>query len=243
MSLPHEHDAVVAALENSPAYRVLVEKGLIETKYRLRSANDLDFIKPNSSASRNCCCSSLCCCCRICGCLKTTEVSNGRLKLMEDGGGSFFFLGPGNHLLWNLFARLDKNQKSFSSGVIKHGDRTICIVEQGFIGLAMDRGQPVLLPPGLHQWISPTLVFEKEVDLNNVVIKLGPYTLVKVDEGYAAVTSDNGSQKILEGGTCNFLTHRNWKFEKFLSQKIQADDLNRIKSTSADNVLMETDAS
>ena len=32
-------------------------------------------------------------------------------------------------------------------GHIQHGNRTIVIVEQGYLGLAMDNGQPVLLPP------------------------------------------------------------------------------------------------
>ena len=27
-------------------------------------------------------------------------------------------------------------------------------VPQGFVGLAFDRGQPILLAPGLHQWNS-----------------------------------------------------------------------------------------
>ena len=40
-----------------------------------------------------------------------------------------------------------------------------------------------------------------------------------MDEGYAAVTQDNGVQKILPGGHTHMLTHRNWKFEKFMTQK------------------------
>ena len=72
----------------------------------------------------------------------------------------------------------------------------------------MDRGQPVLLPPGLHQWDSPTVEFQRLIDLASSVICLGPYTLITVDEGYAAVTQDNGEQKILEGGRAYMLTHR-----------------------------------
>ena len=56
-------------------------------------------------------------------------------------------------------------------------------MKQGEIGLAFDRGQPVLFPPGLHQWNSPTLRFRKCIDLNSGVIQLGPYTLLTVDEG------------------------------------------------------------
>ena len=47
-----------------------------------------------------------------------------------------------------------------SQNKIVNGDRSIITVAQGFIGYCNDRGQPVLLPPGIHQWKSPTLTFE-----------------------------------------------------------------------------------
>ena len=75
-------------------------------------------------------------------------------------------------------------------------------------------------------------------DLNNNVISMPPLTLVTVDEGYSAVTEDNGKQRILPGGKTYLLDHRNWKFQKFISQKIQSNNLDRISATSADNVLM-----
>merc|ERR1712216_740643 len=115
-------------------------------------------------------------------------------------------------------------------------------VPQGFIGLCEDRGQPVLLPPGMHQWKSDTLKFLKKVDLAKHVIDLGPLTLVTVDEGYSAVSQDNGRQVILEGGKTHMLTHRQWKFEKFISQKIQTNDLERVEATTGDNVVLSTTA-
>lgn len=36
------------------------------------------------------------------------------------------------------------------------------------------------------------------------------------------------------------LTHRNWKFEKFISLKINTDDLGPFRATTADNVVLET---
>merc|ERR1719498_741632 len=71
---------------------------------------------------------------------------------------------------------------------------------------------------------------------------MGPLTLVTVDEGYAAITEDNGRQEILAGGECYLLTHRNWKFQKYVSTKVQSSNLARIEATSADNVLMSVDA-
>jgi len=62
--------------------------------------------------------------------------------------------------------------------------------------------------------------------------------LVTVNEGYSAVTQNNGKQVILAGGHTHFLTHKNWKFEKFITLKIQTDELERIQATSADNINM-----
>ena len=100
----------------------------------------------------------------------------------------------------------------------------------------------MLLPPGMHQWKSATLKFERLIDLNEPVIELGPWTLLTIDQGYMAVTQDNGKQVILDGGHVYLLTHRNWKFEKFVSTKIQTDELNRIEAANADNVIMLVDA-
>merc|ERR550514_1779715 len=123
-------------------------------------------------------------------------------------------------------------------GLVQHGNRTIVIIEQGYIGYAIDNGQPVLLPPGIHVWRSESLFFQQSVALNDHLIHLGPYTLVTVDEGYAAVTQDNGKQRVLKGGFTHLLSHKNWKFEKFMTLKIQTDELEKIQATSADNINM-----
>jgi len=83
------------------------------------------------------------------------------------------------------------------------------------------------------------MMFQQTIDLAQPVISLGPYTLVTVDEGYAAITQDNGKQIVLKGGEMHMLTHRNWKFEKFLTMKIQTNDLNAMRATSGDNVVLE----
>ena len=87
-------------------------------------------------------------------------------------------------------------------------------------------------------WTSESMDFVKQHHLNDHIIELGPYTLVTVNEGYSAVTQNNGKQVILAGGHTHFLTHKNWKFEKFITLKIQTDEFERIKATSADNINM-----
>ena len=40
----------------------------------------------------------------------------------------------------------------------------------------------------------------------------------------------------------HLLTHQKWRFEKFITLKIQTDDLERIRAASADNVIMEVNS-
>jgi len=55
---------------------------------------------------------------------------------------------------------------------------------------------------------------------------------------YSAITQNNGVQEILGGGKTHLLTHKKWVFEKFITQKIQTDELEQIRAASADNVIM-----
>merc|ERR1711988_1795222 len=193
-------------------------------------------IAPNASRLGN----MFCCLARPCG-VRTFDVPRGKIRLAEDGNGNFEIYGPGVHRVHNLFMRV-WDDVPVTDEVIIHGDRTIVTVNQGCVGYCEDMGQPILLPPGLHEWQSQTLKYQESVDLNNSIIKLGPYTVLTVDEGYCAVTQNNGQQVILPGGRTHLLNHRNWKDEKMMTQKIQTNDLQRIEATSADNVMMFTDA-
>lgn len=228
--------------EDTPAYQILKQHGLLNLNFRLETSNQIDQIPCNATRSANLTAQICCCPCWATGLFKTFETSIGQVRLVEDGRGNFFFYGKGVHRVCDPFYKVGKSSL-YQRGVIKHGDLTLVVVEQGQIGFVLEKGQPILLPPGLHQWRSTTMVFVNSFDLNNNVLHMGPLTLVTVDSGYSAVTEDNGLQKILPGGATYLLTHRNWKFQKYISGKIQSSNLKRIEATSADNVLMAVDAS
>lgn len=237
-------------MEDTPAYRTLRDAGLLETKYRKQRFEDifddgLD-LKANSTKGND-----LTMRCLhgyyvlpIIGCCvyKATHtelfVPAGHVGLMMDGAQRYLFAQPGMHNIRSIFFKHVDTKKLPVNQALQHGNRCILVVEQGFLGLAFDNGQPVLLPPGIHVWTSETLVYQKAVNLDQHNIQLGPYTLLTVDEGYAAVTQKNGMQQILPGGATHLLSHKNWRFEKFLTLKIQTDDLEKIKATSADNITM-----
>merc|ERR1711934_975808 len=237
---PHEPPHGKSLREESPAYAVL--NGMIETRYRVESECDLDLCFGKSSRCLNFAFDMMSWpCCGGCF-VRTFTVSDGHIKLGEDGEGGYLIFGPGVHFLAQPFMSVQNNEIPLTQTEIQWGDRTIVTVNQGYIGYAEDMGQPVLLPPGLHEWRASTLKFIKMVDLNNAFVKLGPLTVLTVDEGYSAITQNNGVQMVLPGGHTHLLDHRNWKFEKFMTEKIQTDELQRIEATSADNVMMHTDA-
>jgi len=236
-------------MEDTPAYRTLLNAGLLTTKFRRRNFEDIftgsDY-KANSSKSENLMarCKWGMCYCPVIGCIAYscthTEmfIEAGHVGFLIDEANQYFFAQPGMHNIPSLWVKHVGTKKVPVNNQIQHGNRTILVVEQGYIGLAFDNGQPTLFPPGIHEWTSETLKYQSAVSLDQHVLKLGPYTLLTVDEGYAAVTQNNGKQHILMGGQTWLLNHKNWRFEKFLTLKIQTDDLEKIKATSADNINM-----
>ena len=236
-SAPHVHSQ-----EESAAYLALRRAGLLTTQHRRSGIEGLDILAPNTNAQWNMARKLPWYATGVGICAypifhKEFTVPAQHVQKLRDHEGGYQLAGPGMHVIKSAFWSLEDGPVPLR-GHIHHGDRTIVVVDQGLIGYASDNGHPVLLPPGIHQWQSQTLVFIRFIDLENHIIPLGPYTLVTVDEGYAAITQDNGKQVILPGGQTHFLDHRNWKFEKFMTLKIQTDDLQSIQATSADNIMM-----
>mmetsp|Transcript_76923 Transcript_76923/g.205596 ORF Transcript_76923/g.205596 Transcript_76923/m.205596 type:complete len:483 (+) Transcript_76923:52-1500(+) len=237
----HAPDELMEQQAKSPAYKVLTDNGLLESRYRIQNAAMIPLEAPNSTRIKNlttCFCAG---CCGCCACASQFVVPDGHLRPGDDGSGHFHFYGPGVHRVWNCFLSLHDTVPITQTHII-NGNQGIVTVKQGFIGFAEDRGQPVLLGPGMHYWKSDTLEFVQHIDLAEPVIQIGAYTLVTVDEGYAAVTQDNGKQVIIPGGSVALLTHKNWKFEKFMSEKVQTDDIPPQTMQTADNVLLSVSA-
>jgi len=231
--------------EDTPAYSVLKQAGILCCKYRRRDIESIftgTDLRANTDAMRNIknrlkwgyYCGG---CCLYKSMHTEMFVPAGHVGLLMNDRNEYLFAQPGMHNIASFFIRVVSDPIPLR-GHIRHGNRTIVIVEQGYIGYATDNGQPILLPPGIHVWTSESLDFHKSVPLKDHLISLGPYTIITVDEGYAAVTQNNGKQMILPGGHTHLLDHMHWKFEKFMILKIQTDDLEKIQATSADNINM-----
>lgn len=241
MAAPSQAKMDVHDLQHSPAYRALFDANLICDKYLVKDAAHIDLIPGTWDATMsmvvNCVMCNGGCMCQCC--ITKVAVNAGNVVRAVHQSGDYFFLGQGIHMLPSCYMSTVGDEQKLTAGAIVHGTKAIITVPQGFVGLAVDQGHPLLLPPGLHQWDSPTIIFDKLVDLSTNVISLGPYTLVTVDENYAAVTQDNGKLNVLAGGKSYMLTHRNWKFEKYLSMKLQQDDVPPFTITTGDNVPLD----
>ncbi len=245
--LENDGDHPVQRGEDTPAYFALEKAGVLSTQYRRDSTAEIftgEDIKANSDSYNNWKVWLSYNWLPVIGCIAHNFIVSeffveaGHVGLLMDSNSRYLFAEPGMHNISDPFMQIVGDSVPLI-GHIEHGDRTIVIVEQGFIGYASDNGQPVLLPPGIHVWMSNSLRFVKSHPLDDHCIKFGPYTLLTVDEGYAAVTQNNGKQVILPGGHTHFLSHKNWKFEKFITLKINTDDLEKIVATSADNINIE----
>mmetsp|Transcript_19411 Transcript_19411/g.44016 ORF Transcript_19411/g.44016 Transcript_19411/m.44016 type:complete len:481 (+) Transcript_19411:271-1713(+) len=230
---------------SSPAYDVLERAGALTTEYLVKDFEACftgSDVRANSSQDNDmkerCMYGYYFGCCAFYFCTHAEIfVPAGHVGLLMDEKNDYLLASPGMHNIRSCFTRVRGPPKPINR-VIEHGDRTIVTVDQGNIGFAMDNGMPVLLPQGIHCWTSDSLHFVKMVPLSDHVVALGPYTILTVDEGYAAVTQNNGKQMVMPGGHCHFLDHKNWKFQKFMSTKIQTDDLPDTLATSADNIEM-----
>jgi len=242
--------AGLAHLDDTPSYMTLKQAGLLTTKYRKQCFEDIfDGVDLSANSSKSNDILQKCVygyyVCPILGCFlyssSHTEffVPAGHVGLLMNQKQEYLFAQPGMHNISGCFMSHRGTEKLPINAALVHGNRCILTVEQGFLGLAFDNGQPVLLPPGIHVWTSETLSYDKAVSLDQHMVQLGPYTLITVDEGYAAVTQNNGKQHVLPGGATHLLNHKNWRFEKFLTLKMQTDDLEQIKATSADNITMQ----
>lgn len=243
-----EEPRELARLEDTPAYTALLKANLLTTKYRKRSFEEIFTgidLRANSSKGNDLWQKAYSCYfCPVIGCLIYSLTHNeffvpaGNVGLLTNNKNEYMFAQPGMHNIQDIWMKHVGTQALPVNNQLRHGNRVILVVEQGYVGLAFDNGQPILFPPGIHVWTSETLTYQKAVALDQTIALLGPYTLLTVDEGYAAVTQNNGKQQILPGGATWLLDHKNWRFQKFLTMKIQTDELAQIQATSADNITM-----
>jgi len=165
-------------------------------------------------------------------------VDAGEVGLVMNSGRPEL-LGPGWYCIAEPLRKWGGKVK-LSDAEIKFGTKQIITVKDGFVGLAWDRGEPVLLPPGMHQWDSDTLKFEKVFDRRKN-FQAGPFTFSTVQKGDVGVSFDRGELVLLPAGY-HVLKHALHKFSHNLSVRQQFDRLQSSKLLSSDTVELDLDA-
>ena len=172
------------------------------------------------------------------GCAKVKLVPQGHIGLVMNSGRPEL-LGPGWHAILEPL-RSWQGCVPLSQEVIKFSTMEVVTVKDGFIGLAWDRGQPILLPPGMHQWDSPTMKFDKVFD-RRTNFQAGPFTFCTIQKGDVGVSFDRGELKLLHAGY-HVLKHALHKYSHNISIRQQFDRLTSSKLLSQDTVELDLDA-
>jgi len=229
------------------ALLALKDAGLLCNEYKVQGYEDLmekaRVVVGTSSLFGSFCCQAWTCggCCG--NIYQFFEVEEGAIQAVTAGDGSDQWYGRGVHIAWSIGMRPGRMNKVTSSEVIENGTKGVVTIPQGYVGLIRRQGQVLVLGPGLHSWHDADCAWKGLVDLNSNCIRLGPYTLLIVEEGFAAITQDNGKQDIKLGGTAHMLTHQNHKFQGWLSLKMQTEALGTdpqrpVQITTADNITL-----
>jgi len=219
----------------------VTEQQLFTTRYMIDGTDAIELLPPKSCGSKLL---------KAAGCTLIPGLGwfygLASMKLVDAGeigmvmnSGRPELLGPGWHCIAEPLRKWN-GKKRLSEQVIKFGTKEIITVKDGFIGLAWDRGEPVLLPPGMHQWDSDTLKFEKVFD-RRTNFQAGPFTFCTVQKGDVGVSFDRGELALLPAGY-HVLKHALHKFSHNLSVRQQFDRLQSSKLLSQDTVELDLDA-
>ena len=172
-----DRGAPTGRAEDTPAYIALRRAGVLCTEHRRKDIEDIftgldlkqntDQWKNIVARAKNCCCLFPC---AYYACHTEMFVPAGHVGFLMDQQNRYLFAQPGMHNINSMFIRVTSEPRPLR-GHIKHGNRTIVVVDQGSIGYASDNGQPVLLPPGIHVWTSESMDFVSQFHLNDHIIE------------------------------------------------------------------------
>jgi regulator of protease activity HflC (stomatin/prohibitin superfamily) len=232
------------ATDDSSAFGFLdgAERQLFCTKYQIEDADAIQLLPESSCGTKLA---------KTVGCLAVPGLGwlygLCNLKLIPKGdigmvmnSGRPELIGPGWHAVVEPLRKW-QGKVSLSDEVIQFATKEIITVKDGFVGLAWDRGEPVLLPPGMHQWDSSTLKFEKTFDRKNAKLEIGPFTFCTIQKGDVGVSFDRGELSLLPAGY-HVLKHALHKFSHNISVRQQFDALKSSKLLSQDTVELDLDA-
>eukprot|EP00495_Collosphaeridae_sp_1-RS-2012_P004588 TRINITY_DN38_c0_g1_i1.p1 TRINITY_DN38_c0_g1~~TRINITY_DN38_c0_g1_i1.p1 ORF type:complete len:237 (+),score=43.91 TRINITY_DN38_c0_g1_i1:302-1012(+) len=102
------------------------------------------------------------------------------------------------------------------------------------LGYGVEKGVPILLSPGRHKIVSYEFIWRRNIDLKDTEIKIGQWTLVRVDFGRVGVATLAGKMSILRPGLHMFEPPD--VFLRFVNTRLQILQLPECVQESSDYV-------
>ena len=154
------------------------------------------------------------------------------------------FLGPGRHGIFHLRFQFT-GFRNASEEYMTVGSKHRVLISEGRLGLAWDRGKPLVLEPTPDNaprcYNSPTFSFERSVSATQQVIVHGSLKVITVRQGFVGVSFADGALVVLPPGRTilDSVTHA---FAGFLPTGQQTLELESVDGMTSDNVGLKFDA-
>lgn len=189
------------------------------------------------------------------GTITIARVNKGQIgKAWHNGKPIFLKPSENLYIIDDPNFKMDKQPVvNATQSYIQHGHLLIVRVDKGQLALSYDNdGHASLLSPGLHSFAEPGVTvlptktypngtFEFTVDATQKEVKIGPFTIVTVNQNEWGICFEDGTFKPLEAGRYVFEAPKQ-RFTGVLSKQEIVTPLSKIHVVSKDNVPLEISA-
>jgi regulator of protease activity HflC (stomatin/prohibitin superfamily) len=132
--------------------------------------------------------------------------------------------------------------KNLTDEYVFAGTRHRIVVPRGKLGLALEKGEPVIYEPGsMHLVNSPLFEYKGSVDVTKQVVEHGSLKIVIVKDGQVGITYNNGVLELLQTGR-HHITAETHILAGFVSTGQQTLRIAEVTGMTLDNVELAFDA-
>jgi regulator of protease activity HflC (stomatin/prohibitin superfamily) len=174
------------------------------------------------------------------GPVNVLNVPRGKIVPVVVNGVGHFLL-EGRHMINQARFSL-KSPTSLSDEYVSAGTRHRIIVPRGKLGLALEKGEPVVYEPGsMHLVNSEVFEYKGSVDVTSQVITHGSLKIVYVKSGQVGISYNSGVLELLQTGR-HHITAETHTLAGFVSTGQQTLRISEVTGMTLDNVELTFDA-
>merc|ERR1740121_2660783 len=135
-------------VKKQTALQALADADLVCTAHSVESYDELrDLVKGEWSMGARVLASVITfpVCCHCCCQCRFFEVEPGCVRPSSAGDGTNIWHGPGVHAFFGLAYGIGQPQRVSEGEAIINGTKAIVTIQQGYVGLAFEKGEPIIL--------------------------------------------------------------------------------------------------